>query len=123
MVLVPLLAAALIGGSPSATLTITVRAQGPAGPAKVWTLRCDPAGGTLPRPAVACRRLKAFRTNPFAATPPGMACTEVYGGPATATVRGTFRGRPVRATFSKRDGCAIARWNRVSFLFPVAVAL
>ena len=36
---------------------------------KVWTLRCTPAGGTLPRPAVACRRLGAIGAKLFAPVP------------------------------------------------------
>ena len=33
-----------------------------------------------------------------------------------------FRGKLVRARFSRKDGCEIARWNRVVFLFPGASA-
>jgi hypothetical protein len=35
-------------------------------------------------------------------------------------VRGTFRGRRVRASFNRTNGCEIERWNRVAFLFPSA---
>ena len=38
-------------------------------------------------------------------------CTEIYGGPQTATVTGTFRGEPVSAEFSRTNGCEIARWD------------
>jgi hypothetical protein len=117
-VLAALLALAL-GGSPSAQLTITVWPTGPAHAARVWTLRCDPTGGTLPRRATACRRLSAFSTNPFARTPPGTACSQIYGGPQQALVRGVFRGRRLYARFARRDGCETERWNRVAFLFPV----
>ena len=55
--------------------------------------------------------------NLFAPTPAGTACTQIYGGPETARVTGTFRGRKIWALFTRRDGCAIARWNRVAFLF------
>jgi hypothetical protein len=44
-------------------------------------------------------------------------CTAIYGGPQVARVSGTFGGHKVRATFNRRGGCEIARWNRVSFLF------
>lgn len=81
-----------------------------------WTLACEPARGTLPGAARACRRLLAMR-RPFRAVPRGVACTEIYGGPQVAEVRGTLRGRPVTARFSRTDGCQIERWNRVSFLF------
>jgi hypothetical protein len=87
--------------------------------AKTYTLRCNPAGGTLPQPARACRRLAQLQA-PFAPTPKGTACTQIYGGPQIAFVRGRFRGRSVRAHFNRRNGCEIHRWNRVAFLFPAA---
>jgi hypothetical protein len=36
----------------------------------------------------------------------------------TALVTGIYFGRPVWARLSRVDGCAIARWQRVAFLFP-----
>jgi hypothetical protein len=119
MVLAPLLAAALLGGSPSANLTITVWPRDREHASYTHTLRCHPASGTLPRPGLACRRLFSVSGNPFAPTPPGTACTLIYGGPQVAWVRGSFRGRRIWATFTRADGCAVARWNRVSFLFRV----
>jgi hypothetical protein len=41
----------------------------------------------------------------------------IYGGPQTARVRGTYRGRKVEAVFNRKNGCEIARWKRVAFLF------
>jgi len=87
------------------------------GPTKLWTLQCSPPGGTLPKPAHACARLERLK-NPFAPVPRNVACTEVYGGPQVADVRGRFRGRRLSAHFSRIDGCEIARWDRVRFLFP-----
>jgi hypothetical protein len=54
--------------------------------------------------------------NPFAPTPPATVCTQIYGGPQEALITGTFRGRRVWARFSRRNGCEIARWNRIAFL-------
>ena len=88
------------------------------GPAKRWTLRCDRAGGTLPNRERACRRLRAAK-RPFAAVGRRVACTEVYGGPAVAHVGGRYQGRRVSAWFMRTDGCQIARWNRLRFLFVV----
>jgi hypothetical protein len=82
---------------------------------KIWTLRCPP-GGTLPNPARACRRLEKL-DHPFAPVPKSVACTLIYGGPQVAEVRGTFKGRTVNARFARGNGCEIARWNRVRFLF------
>ncbi len=82
-----------------------------------WTLRCDPAGGTLPQAADACRRLAALR-DPFAPVAPGAACSQIYAGPGLALVQGTFRRNRISAAFKRTDSCQTARWNRVSFLFP-----
>ena len=92
----------------------------PAGPAhkaqvRTWTLSCNPARGTLPDRTNACRRLLATR-RPFRATPKDAACTQIYGGPALAYVRGTFRGAPVARWFNRKNGCEIERWERVRFL-------
>jgi len=79
-----------------------------------WTLRCDPTGGSLRRPARACTRLYAGGAKLFAPVAGNSVCTEIYGGPQKARVVGTVRGRPVRATFSRTNGCEIARWHRIS---------
>jgi hypothetical protein len=104
----------------STSLHVTVWPSG-AGhmPKKTYTLTCAPTGGTLPHRVDACRRLARLKT-PFAPTPQNVACTQIYGGPQVAVVTGRFRGRSVRATFNRRDGCEIDRWNRVAFLFPPA---
>lgn len=115
-----ILAAILVVASTS--LHITVWPDGMAQPAKkVYTLKCAPVGGTLPKRAAACTKLMRFQ-RPFAPTPRGTACTMIYGGPQEAFVTGTFRGNLVRARFSRKDGCELARWNRVGFLFPGASA-
>jgi Tol biopolymer transport system component len=108
-----------IGTAGVTSLTIHFWPQGKRGASKSqrWTLACQPARGTLPRRARACRLLLAMR-RPFRPVPPGTACTEIYGGPQVAEVRGRFRGRRVSAQFTRTDGCQIERWNRVGFLFP-----
>jgi hypothetical protein len=78
------------------------------------TLRCNPAGGSLPRPARACTHLLAGDIKLFAPVPNNSVCTEIYGGPQQARVVGTVKGRLVRATFSRTNGCEIARWQRIS---------
>jgi Subtilisin inhibitor-like len=82
-----------------------------------WTLRCDPAGGTHPNEADACRKLKVLK-QPFKPVRRDVMCTEQYGGPQKGTVRGTYLGTRVFAGFSLVNGCQIARFKRVSFLFP-----
>ncbi len=56
---------------------------------------------------------------PFRRPAGDLVCTEIYGGPAVAEIRGTFDGDQVNATFARTDGCEIALWDRHQFLFPV----
>ncbi len=86
----------------------------------VWqrsTLKCDPVGGTHPRPARTCAALLRAGRGVFAPVPADVMCTQQYGGPERARVVGTWRGRAVNASFERTDGCEIARWDRAAMLF------
>jgi hypothetical protein len=48
-------------------------------------------------------------------------CTQIYGGPQTARVRGRVDGREVDGRFARNNGCEIHRWDGVRFLFPVRI--
>jgi hypothetical protein len=61
---------------------------------------------------MACRRLAGLTKADLAPVPDDMACGEIYGGPAVATVEGTLRGEPVKARFRLTDACEIERWRR-----------
>jgi hypothetical protein len=88
-------------------------------PDRVWTLRCDPAGGTLVQPARACRRLDVAGPALFTPVSPELACTQIYGGPQRARVTGLVEDKRIWATFSRSDGCEIHRWARLSpWLLP-----
>jgi len=114
-----ILAAILVAASTSLHITVWPDGMGPQAAKKVYNLQCAPVGGTLPKRAAACTKLMRVQ-RPFAPVPRGMACTMIYGGPQVALVTGRFRGNQIRATFSRKDGCQLARWNRVGFLFPGA---
>ena len=89
------------------------------GSSMTWTLRCNPPRGSLPRNAVACRRLAAGGSKLFTPLPRDVVCTEIYGGPQRARVVGTVAGKRIWATFARTNGCEIDRWNRVSpWLLP-----
>jgi hypothetical protein len=77
---------------------------------RTYSLTCDPTGGDHPDPAAACRALDEL-DDPFAPVPADQACTEIYGGPQTAVVTGTFRGQAVEAEFDRTNGCQIGRWD------------
>ncbi|MEU0249146.1 SSI family serine proteinase inhibitor [Streptomyces sp. NPDC006235] len=86
-----------------------------------YELYCGPDGGSHPDPRGACAALERdtrWGKDVFAPAPEGDFCTMQYGGPATAHVTGTWAGRPVDATYDRRDGCGIARWDRLVPLLP-----
>ena len=102
----------------SSTTDLRIAVDAGSGSTRTWTLRCDPPGGTLPSARAACGRLTAAALRPL---PPGTVCTQVYGGPQKARVRGSFRGRPVDVRFSRVNGCEIHRWDSARYLFPVKI--
>ena len=55
------------------------------------------------------RRLSRLLTRPPSGARP---CTQIYGGPQRARVRGSIGGRPVNRRFARRDGCEISDWDR-----------
>ncbi|MHA7275489.1 SSI family serine proteinase inhibitor [Arthrobacter sp. HLT1-21] len=64
----------------------------------------------LPDPAAACQALSSHGDLIVAKPDPGTMCTQQYGGPETAVVKGTVGGEQVTASFSRENGCEIARW-------------
>lgn len=105
-------------------LTVTVTGTGGAGDG-TYTLKCAPNGGTHSSPDAACERLDqlaAAGTNPFRPVTRGAMCTQQYGGPETARVKGRWQGQPVDATFSRTDGCQISRWNSLVPVLPATGA-
>lgn len=98
------------------SLEITYTAEAGAEPQRS-TLTCDPTGGTHPDAAAACRDLDRA-AEPFAPIPADAMCTEIYGGPQTAVVRGTYRGAAVDVTLARVNGCFIDQWERLGALLP-----
>ncbi|MFE1249101.1 SSI family serine proteinase inhibitor [Streptomyces sp. NPDC058735] len=100
-------------------LTVTVENAGRAD--GTFELYCAPESGSHPDPRGACAALERdtrWGKDLFAPAPEGGFCTMQYGGPATAHVTGTWSGRHVDATYDRRDGCQIARWDRLVPLLP-----
>ena len=97
---------------------LTIVINDGSGSTKTWRLTCNPAGGTHPDPPAAC---EALETNGAAALPPvpkDKACTQIYGGPETATISGTWNGQAVMSMFARNDGCQISRWKLMEGLLP-----
>jgi len=73
------------------------------------------AGTTVPQPAAALAAVERFGADLFFPKPgPPRLCTQQYGGPQVAMVTGTFHGRTVHSTFTRTDGCEIARWKALA---------
>ena len=92
----------------SADLTVTVRPEGDEGPVRRRRIECERLGAG----SAVCRRLGGLTPARFAPVSPETACTEIYGGPAVARVRGELLGERVDARFDRTNGCEINRWER-----------
>ena len=103
---------------PYTSLVVEV-VDAPAAAPRRTTLTCRPPGGDHPDPARTCGEL-ARQPQPFAPVPADATCSQLYGGPRTATVRGTYRAQPVELELSRADGCRIAQWDRLVPLLPAA---
>jgi len=82
----------------------------------VWTLDCNPLGGTHPNRTRACAFLDGL-PDAFSTKPTGLMCTMIYSGPEQAHVVGTWKGTAVDANFARNDGCATAKWAEYLPLF------
>jgi Subtilisin inhibitor-like len=100
--------------APKVSLDITVTGKPGAKP-KHWTLRCDPAGGTHPDPAAACRVLLAAKS-PFAPVARHVMCPMIMVGTKTATVKGTWFGTKVDSVLVD-GGCTLGRWAKIGQIF------
>jgi len=95
-----------------------IGSSSPKNPRRTYTLRCRPAGGTLPSAGAACARLARLQ-NPLAPPLPALPCTWVYEGQETASVVGVYGERRVQTQFDRVTACSVARWDRLRFLFPL----
>lgn len=100
-------------------LTITYWLDGKGkGPQQQFNLSCDPTVGNVADPVAACAALKGPARAALDPTPLSSMCTELYGGPAEATIVGTLAGDWVSARLSRVNGCEIGRWQALSALLP-----
>jgi hypothetical protein len=97
-----------------AELTITVKTDEGAEP-KTTEVTC-----AAPEDSEVCQALAALDPDTLKPVPGNVACTQQYGGPETATIKGTLNGEPVDASFSRVNGCEITRWNTAKAVFEAA---
>jgi hypothetical protein len=105
--------------APATSLEVTVWPDGrDNGPEEVTTLECDPVGGDHPAPEEACVLL-AGNPDLLEPVPEDVMCTQQFGGPEQAAIHGTFQGEDVDLSYSRANGCEIARWERLAPVFQV----
>jgi Subtilisin inhibitor-like len=98
-----------------ARISLDISVSGIGAKAEHWTLTCDPAGGTHPDPAAACRVLLKAK-DPFGPLPRGVMCPMMLAGAKTAVVSGTWFGKRVSITL-RQGGCDLERWAEVGQIF------
>ena len=108
------------------TLTVSVVSEGTE--PQEFTLACGaPPSGTAPHLATredaerACATVEdpANRRRLVGGPDQDRVCTQIYGGPQVAEVRGTVRDEPVETNFHRADGCGITDWETFeAFLGP-----
>jgi hypothetical protein len=93
-----------------ADLTVTVDPDGD-GPkeAKTADVQCSSAADSD-----VCKTVDGLKPEVFKPVSGMTACTQQYGGPETATVKGTLHGETIDAKFSRVNGCEISRWEQVT---------
>ena len=69
-----------------------------------------------------CRQARRLADFLLSAPDPDRVCTQIFGGPQTATVQGAIKGRPIRRAFARTDGCELADWEQMGLLLaPAAI--
>ena len=104
--------------NPTADTELTIVVDNGSGSTLTWRLTCNPAGGTHPDPEAACQALEAHGAAALPPVPGDKACTQIYGGPETASVTGTWQGQEITSRFARNDGCQISRWKLMEGLLP-----
>jgi hypothetical protein len=88
------------------------------------TLTCGPGGErvtgflTHRSPRLLCARARVLRAFLVAGPDRGRVCSQVYGGPDRALIRGRIGASSIRRWFGRADGCQIADWRRTGLLLP-----
>jgi hypothetical protein len=81
-----------------------------------YTLRCEPAGGTVRDPAAACAKLMKRGVSLFGPMPVQIACPMILASARRVTVTGTYLGRPVHELVVD-GGCDLSRWAEFGKIF------
>lgn len=105
----------------AASVRLTLTASNGTSASSVAKLRCSGSRATgtgWARRSAKRRCSTARRLARFLAAKPrkDLQCTMIYGGPERARVSGKIGSRRIARTFTRRDGCQIAEFERVKAL-------
>ncbi len=90
-------------------LTVTLDPDGPDGPEKEMTekdVSCEDGSDDAACDAIA--ELDVAALDPVS---PDTACTEIFGGPDTASLKGIIEGEEVDVELTRANGCEIERFD------------
>jgi hypothetical protein len=105
------------GTTSAAKISLSVSFSGSASIApEHYTLRCEPAGGTVKDPAAACAQLTKRGASLFGPMPAQIACPMIMASARRVTVTGTYLGRPVHENIVD-GGCDLSRWAEFGKIF------
>jgi Subtilisin inhibitor-like len=105
------------GTASAAKVSLDVSFSGSAGTAPAhYTLRCEPAGGTVRDAAAACAKLMKHGASLFGPLPVHVACPMILASAGRATVRGTYLGQRVHESVVD-GGCDLSRWGELRQIF------
>jgi hypothetical protein len=96
-----------------ANLVVSVDDDGARGASQPRELKLECA---KPTDSQACGAAAGVSAADVRKTGGDTACTQIYGGPEEASIKGKIRGEAIDATFKRTDGCEISRWDRVQAL-------
>jgi hypothetical protein len=114
------------GAAAGPPVSISVRYDdGIGGRVRTGALECTASGeraaGALAGPLPAkklCAQARSLASLLTRKPAKGRACTQIYGGPETARVKGTIGGRAFDRRFKRTNGCEIADYARVAVALP-----
>jgi Subtilisin inhibitor-like len=104
--------------SPPAKVAVTVsilNKKGGGGPSH-WTLRCQPAGGTAPDPAAACKALMGVRKALTRLTKKPIMCPMIMVSAEQIVLKGKLFGQPINRVIAD-GGCDVGIFNSLKNTF------
>ncbi len=101
------------------SLTVALDPDGPDGPGEQLTedVNCEDGADDE-----VCQAVAGLDVEALAPVSPDTACTEIFGGPDTASLEGTIEGEEVDVDLTRANGCEIERFEAAApllqALFP-----